>query len=56
MSGNIKDTKINIIKENVDNLIIDLDNILDKGENISDYEYNLKKKYKFLENYEMYKN
>jgi site-specific DNA-adenine methylase len=49
MSGNINDTKINIIKENVDNLIVDLDNILNKGENISDYEYNLKKKYKFLE-------
>ena len=49
MSGNINDTKINIIKENVDNLITDLDNILNKGESISDYEYNLKKKYKLLE-------
>lgn len=49
MSGNINDTKTNIIKDNVGNLINDLDEILNKGENVSDYEYKLKKKYKSLD-------
>mgnify|MGYP003348932768 CR=1 FL=1 len=49
MSGNINDTKIDIIKENVDKLINDLDDIVKNGENVSDYEYTLKKRYKVLE-------
>lgn len=43
MSGNINDTKIDIIRDNVNNLINDLDDILNKGESISDFEYKLKK-------------
>lgn len=49
MSGNINDTKIDIIKANVNDLINDLDDILNKGHNVSDFEYKLKKKYIILE-------
>lgn len=49
MSGNINDTKIDIIKDNVNDLINDLDDILNKGYVVSDFEYKLKKKYKLLE-------
>ena len=49
MSGNINDTKIDTIKENVNNLIADLDDIVNKGDSPSDYEYKLKKKYKLLD-------
>lgn len=44
MSGNINDTNTSIVKTNVNLLINDLDDILNKGENINDYEYKMKKK------------
>jgi hypothetical protein len=50
MSGNINDTNTSIVKTNVNLLINDLDDILNKGENINDYEYKMKKKYKNLIN------
>lgn len=49
MSGNINDTKIDVIKDSVNNLINDLDDVLNKGHVVSDFEYKLKKKYKLLE-------
>lgn len=49
MSGNINDTKIDTIRDNVNLLINDLDDILNKGDFVTDFEYKLKKKYKLLE-------
>lgn len=44
MSKNIYDTKTHIVRENVNELIKELDNILERQENISDHDYMLKKK------------
>lgn len=49
MSGNIKSVNITIIKQNVNELKKDLEEIINKGENVSDHEYQLKKRYKHLE-------
>jgi hypothetical protein len=48
MSGNIKDTNVNIIKEEIESLLKELNNIKNKGESPNDYLYNLEKKYKDL--------
>lgn len=49
MSKNIYDTKTHIVRENVNELIKELDNILERQENISDHDYMLKKKFRYLQ-------
>ena len=48
MSGNIYDTKIDKVKEEVDKLQYDLEHIKEIGEYINDYEVTLQKRYKYL--------
>ena len=48
MSGNIHDTKVDLIHTQVNNLIKDLDKILKNGENTSDYENDFIINYKYL--------
>lgn len=51
MSGNIKDTNVDIVKQEIESLLKDLENIKIKGdESPDDYLYNLEKKYKNLKN------
>ena len=46
MSGNIKDTNVDIVKQEIESLLKDLENIKIKGdESPDDYLYNLGKKY-----------
>lgn len=48
MSGNIHDTKVDLINKQVNDLIKDLDKILKNGENTSSYENDFIIKYKYL--------
>jgi DNA polymerase III gamma/tau subunit len=48
MSGNIKDTNVHNIKQDLESLLKELDNIIKKKESPNDYLYNLEKKYKDL--------
>lgn len=49
MSGNIKDTNVNMIKQEIESLLKDLHNIKEKKEESpNDYLYRLEKKYKYL--------
>jgi hypothetical protein len=48
MSGNIKDTNVDVVKQEIELLLKELDDIKKKGESPNDYLYNLEKKYKDL--------
>ena len=48
MSGNIHDTKVDLIHKQVNDLIKDLDKILKNGEKTSNYENDFIIKYKYL--------
>ncbi|NBO99317.1 MAG: hypothetical protein EBU90_04210 [Proteobacteria bacterium] len=48
MSGNIKDTRINQIKEQVQELQTEIRTLRSQGENPTDWEDTLKRKYKYL--------
>uniref|UniRef100_A0A6C0H6J5 Uncharacterized protein n=1 Tax=viral metagenome TaxID=1070528 RepID=A0A6C0H6J5_9ZZZZ len=48
MSGNIKDTKINQIKQQVQELQTEIRTLRSQGDNPTDWEDTLKRKYKYL--------
>jgi hypothetical protein len=48
MSGNIHDTNVDLIKTEINNLILDLNNYSKSARNISIYEKSLQNKYKYL--------
>lgn len=51
MSGNIKDTNVDIVKQEIESLLKELENIKTQNkESPNDYLYNLEKKYKNLKN------
>lgn len=50
MSGNIKDTNVDIIKQETQALLKELDDITKRGDSLNDYQYNLEKKYKNIKN------
>jgi len=50
MSGNINDTNINKLRQQIDGLKKEIDNILSKNENVVDWESSLQNKYKNLFN------
>jgi hypothetical protein len=48
MSGNIHDTNVTKLKDEVDNLLTELDAIIESKDNIVYYEDTLKRKYKYI--------
>lgn len=48
MSGNIHDTDVKLLGDQVNALLADLDDIIVNGDNISDHEETLKQKYKYI--------
>ena len=50
MSGNIHDTNVNKLKNDIDKLLLDLDDIVERGDFIADYEDTLKNKYTYIVN------
>ena len=48
MSGNIKDTNVQLIKNQVESLIVDLDELQSKNESIEDWDSTLQNRYKQL--------
>lgn len=48
MSGNINDTNVKLLRDQVNALLEDLDDIIAKGDNISNHEDTLKNKYKYI--------
>lgn len=50
MSGNIKDTDVNVIRRNIEELTTEIEKIVSRQEDPSQFEYSLKKKYNHLSN------
>jgi K+/H+ antiporter YhaU regulatory subunit KhtT len=48
MSGNIHDTNVTKLKDEVNNLLTELDEIIANGDSILNYESTLKHKYKYI--------
>lgn len=48
MSGNIRDTKVSTIKQQIDDLLIDAQTVLDNGERLEDWVDTFRARYKHL--------